>query len=205
MDLYNTYFDDYAVRTLDKDEDPIPAPFTGIFKPLFSLKRLIRGVDQRRHRAARGGSKGSWSLTVTDRSIGQGDEPKGFIQDFEIILCTREKEGVDMSGFVDFVDALREPQPRPVHSPVNNELMEPIVEANSGPEEPPVEGFAFTSGGFGRFNPLLAPLQQYFKYTEAALLGLFTAQFYYKALSGLIPFPDPGPYDLSDPIPLEIP
>ena len=58
MDLYNTYFDDYAVRTLDKDEDPIPAPFTGIFKPLFSLKRLIRGVDQRRHRAARGGSKG---------------------------------------------------------------------------------------------------------------------------------------------------
>ena len=45
-DLYNTYFDDYAVRTLDKDADePVAAPFTGIFKPLFSLKRLIRGVD----------------------------------------------------------------------------------------------------------------------------------------------------------------
>ena len=64
-DLYNTFFDDYAVRALDKTADePVAAPFTGIFNPLYTLKRRIRGVDQRKHRAAHGGSKGSWSLTA---------------------------------------------------------------------------------------------------------------------------------------------
>ena len=112
-DLYNTYFDDYAVRALDKTADePVAAPFTGIFKPLFSLKRLIRGVDQRKHRAAHGGSRGSWSLTVTDRGIGPDDAPRGRIDDFAVILCTREKQGVDMDGFVGFADALREPSAR---------------------------------------------------------------------------------------------
>ena len=119
-DLYNTYFDDYAVRTLDKDAAAlVAAPVTGIFKPLFSLKRLIRGVDRRKHRAAHGGSRGSWSLTVTDRGIGPDDAPRGEIDDFAVILCTREKQGVDMDGFVDFADALREPSARPVTAPVS--------------------------------------------------------------------------------------
>ena len=118
-DLYNTYFDDYAVRALDRDAlEPVAAPFTGIFKPLFSLKRLIRGVDRRKHRAAHGGSKGSWSLTVTDRGIGPDDAPRGHIDDFAVILCTREKQGVDMDGFVDFADALREPSAQPVREHV---------------------------------------------------------------------------------------
>ena len=198
--MYNTYFDDYAVRTLDRDADePVAAPFTGIFKPLFSLKRLIRGVDQRKHRAAHGGSKGSWSLTVTDRGIGPDDAPRGKIEDFTVILCTREKEGVHMDGFVDFVDAMREPSPRPVPSPVRFDQFE----AQEDAEEPAVEGFAFANGGFGRFNPFLAPLQQYFKYVEGVTLALFTAQFYAKAFSNLIPFPDAGPYDIGAPVPLE--
>ena len=116
-DLYYTYFVDYAVRALDKTADePVAAPFTGIFKPLFSLKRLIRGVDQRKHRAAHGGSRGSWALTVTDRGIGPDDAPRGRIDDFAVILCTREKQGVDMDGFVGFADALSEPSARPVRS-----------------------------------------------------------------------------------------
>ena len=39
---------------------------------------------------------------MTDRGIGPDDAPRGHIDDFAVILCTREKEGVDLDGFGDF-------------------------------------------------------------------------------------------------------
>ncbi|MEC7231922.1 MAG: hypothetical protein VXW31_03185, partial [Planctomycetota bacterium] len=122
---------------------------------------------------------------------------------FAVILCTREKQGVDMDGFVGFADALSEPSARPVRSAVRFE--QPDEQDYETEAEPAVEGFAYTSGGFGRFNPLLAPLQDFFRHVERVSLALFTAQFYSKTLRGLIPFPDPGPYDLGKPVPFEFP
>lgn len=200
-DMYNTYFDDYAVSSLDKTaENPVKAPFTGIFQPHFSIKRIIRGVDDGSHRAAKGGSYGTWSLMVTDRNMGE-EPPRGTVDNFEIILCTREKNNIDMAaeGFVPFAQALRAPEPRPATVVVEEEEEEVVVDEDEAPE---VEAFALLPGT-GQFNPFLEPLQQFFAATEATLLALFSAGFYYKVLNGLIPFPDPGPYLLSDPIEYE--
>jgi subtilisin-like proprotein convertase family protein len=202
--MYNTFFDDYATKVLETDENgetSVSAPFTGIFKPQFSIKRMIRGVDGKKHRAARGGSMGTWSLYVTDRNMGANDAPRGYIDSFEVVLCTREKigKGINMTGFIPFAEALNQPASMP--EPVVEEEVEeiPLVTANSGPEAEAFTGI----GGFGRFNPLLQPLQQLYATQESILFGIFNYLFYKKLILGLIPFPDPGNYALSDPIPFE--
>lgn len=196
--LYNTFFDDYATANLDGDVKGM-APFTGIFRPKFSMKRLIRGVDGKKHRAAYGGSRGSWSVTVRDRSLAPGEEPRGTIDGMTLILCTREKSS-EMPGFVPFSEALRRPQPMPEVPQVPDEPDVPDAVEGSGnmteAEDPQVEGFSQT---FSQFNPLLEPLQFWFRQFESLWFFYFSTIFWGNVIHGQIP--DPGPYELSEPIP----
>lgn len=188
-DMYNTFFDDYAVKSLNK-ENHNQAPFTGIFRPDFSLKRMIRGVDGRKHRAAKGGSMGTWLLTVTDRDVAS-NESRGSVEGFEIILCTREKEGVEMPYFIPFNEAMRKPASMPVQDFDEPEPPQRVI-ANSGTEES-----SFTI-------PFLADAQEYFSFIEGLFLFNYAAAFYSRLFLGRIPHPPfEGDYLLSDPIPYD--
>ena len=118
-------------------------------------------------------------------------------------------KGKNMTGFIPFAEALRAPDAMPENYYQNDDeamMNAPPVVANSGPTDSEEEVEAFDNpglGGYGRFNPLLQPLQNLYKNQESFLLGLFSYLFYTKLWFGLIPFPDPGNYVLSDPIPYE--
>jgi len=121
QNMLSSTFDDESGENFPKAAG---APFSGTYRPKGKLKRFIRGKG---YKASRGGTKGLWTLRVTD--VGRNPDTRtAVINNWRINLCgkvdlNREKapslsqDIIDSVAAVDRVEATAQPMPTRVACP----------------------------------------------------------------------------------------